>query len=162
MGTSACMRLLGLTIQSRRFSFTAAVDSDFQTINPERHRPYHPQPPSNRREARRSAPRNGSCFLAKSVMRRQAEPRRLSPIAEGGFWFIVATRSEDETEIRAGQSAGRTSAKGHSAPDADSIQRRRRSASRWKDCGARRIRIVSENTERIRRCPLTLSWQSKG
>ncbi|MCP2223430.1 transposase [Bradyrhizobium elkanii] len=29
------------------------------------------------------------------------------------FWFIVATRSEDEAEIRTGQSAGRTSAKGH-------------------------------------------------
>ncbi len=29
------------------------------------------------------------------------------------FWFIVATRSEDETEIRTGQSAGRTSYKGH-------------------------------------------------
>ncbi|WP_244429443.1 MULTISPECIES: DUF2274 domain-containing protein [Bradyrhizobium] len=29
------------------------------------------------------------------------------------FWFIVATRSEDEAEIRTGQSAGRTSYKGH-------------------------------------------------
>ena len=27
------------------------------------------------------------------------------------FWFIVAARSEDETEIRSGQSAGRTSLK---------------------------------------------------
>src|SRR5271166_6575618 len=33
------------------------------------------------------------------------------------FWFIVAARSEDEAEIRAGQSAGRTSAEGHSASD---------------------------------------------
>jgi hypothetical protein len=37
------------------------------------------------------------------------------------FWFIVAARSEYETEIRAGQSAGRTSAEGHPASDASTI-----------------------------------------
>jgi transposase len=37
------------------------------------------------------------------------------------FWFIVATRSEDEAEIRTGQSAGRTSAKGHSASDTPAV-----------------------------------------
>jgi hypothetical protein len=33
------------------------------------------------------------------------------------FWFIVAVRSEDEAEILVGQSAGRTSIEGHSAPN---------------------------------------------
>ncbi|MGY3134077.1 hypothetical protein ACVWZM_004759 [Bradyrhizobium sp. USDA 4501] len=37
------------------------------------------------------------------------------------FWFIVAARSEDETEIRTGQSVGRPSAKGHSAPDPPAV-----------------------------------------
>jgi transposase InsO family protein len=37
------------------------------------------------------------------------------------FWFIVAVRSEDETEIRTGQSARRISAEGHSAPDASAV-----------------------------------------
>src|ERR1700733_6504640 len=37
------------------------------------------------------------------------------------FWFIVAARSEDEAEIRVGQSAGRASSEGHSASDPPAV-----------------------------------------
>ena len=37
------------------------------------------------------------------------------------FWFIVAARSEDETEIRAGQSTGRTRTERHTASDTSAI-----------------------------------------
>jgi putative transposase len=42
------------------------------------------------------------------------------------FWFIVAVRSEDEAEIRAGQSASRTSIEGHSAPNTPALFGRRK------------------------------------
>src|ERR1700677_4152391 len=42
------------------------------------------------------------------------------------FWFIVAVRSEDEAEIRVGQSAGRTSIEGHSAPNTPALFGRRK------------------------------------
>ena len=52
-------------------------------------------------------------YCSPSALLRQIEElheRRISG-------FIVAARSEDETEIRSGQSAGRASAEGHSASD---------------------------------------------
>jgi transposase len=42
------------------------------------------------------------------------------------FWFIAAVRSEDEVEICAGQSAGRTSIEGHSAPNTPALFARRK------------------------------------
>ena len=37
------------------------------------------------------------------------------------FWIIVAARSEDETEIRAGKAAGGRRDQGHSARDASTL-----------------------------------------
>jgi hypothetical protein len=45
----------------------------------------------------------------------------LRPSRREEFWFIVAARSEDETEVRAGQSAGRASAEGYPASDASAV-----------------------------------------
>jgi transposase len=46
------------------------------------------------------------------------------------FWFIVAVRSEDETEISGGQSDGRTSIESHSAPDTPALFGRRKDPHR--------------------------------
>src|SRR5215211_5053478 len=51
----------------------------------------------------------------------RAHETKLGSSRREDFWFIVAARSEDETEIRAGQSSGRTSSEEHSASDTPAV-----------------------------------------
>jgi hypothetical protein len=53
----------------------------------------------------------------KVLANRGFEPVVFDNVSRGNRWAVKWPRSEDETEIRTGQSAGRTSAKGHSASD---------------------------------------------
>src|SRR5215211_4011728 len=59
--------------------------------------------------------------IVPTVFAVRAHETKLGSSRREDFWFIVAARSEDETEIRAGQSSGRTSSEEHSASDTPAV-----------------------------------------
>src|SRR5215216_6906436 len=63
--------------------------------------------------------RTSACYM--NVFAVRAHETKLGSSRREDFWFIVAARSEDETEIRAGQSSGRTSSEEHSASDTPAV-----------------------------------------
>jgi hypothetical protein len=70
--------------------------------------------------------------------------------AREDFWTIEAARSEDETEIRAGERTGGRCNQGHPTGGASALfGPRRRSASCWKGCAARTAFPPSDASSKV-------------
>ena len=124
--------------------------------------PGEPPPPGRNREAdfrktKRSNATHASTTDEDARLYRKGAGQEnffQQPVREDS-WIIVAARSEDETEIQAGQDRRKTRSGTFGARRVDTFQLRRRSASCWKGCAARR---ASPNPVAARasprRCPM--------